>query len=162
MKQKTFVIQDDKVIEQLVMFLKTWPAGSEPWECVVRLHKKKREVIQNSLYWRWIGFAANELGMTKEDLHLDLKRRLLVPIYERDDPDFCEMLLSLRKLYAKGYRDDSKFIFKQMIGILSTTKATVKQFAEYLREFERDMAGKGIALPHKEDEYYDSFDIKRG
>jgi hypothetical protein len=160
MKQKTFILRDEKVIAHLIAFINAQP--KEPViEVVVREHKKKREVIQNSLYWRWITHACEELGMLKEDLHVDLKKRLLVPIYERDDEEYCDMILALRKLYTDGYKEDSQKLFDQVVKLTSTTSATVKQFAEYLREFERDMAGNGIVLPHKEDEYYDSLMIKR-
>jgi hypothetical protein len=159
-KQRTFIIKEDAVIDQLVMFLKTW-TSAEPWEVIVREHKRKREVIQNSLYWRWISYACEKLGMLKEDLHVDLKRRLLVPIYERDDPQYCEMILTLRRLYTDGFKEDSKKLFEQIVKLTSTTSANTKQFAEYLREFERDMASKGIVLPRKEDEYPFALMIKR-
>lgn len=156
MTQKTFVIQNEKVIEQLVMFLQTWPSGDGPWECVVRPHKKDRSLLQNSLYWMWVTVIGNEIGMTKEEVHEDLKRRMLVPIYERDDLLYCEMIQSLRKLYTQGFKEDAQKLHAHIVRLTSTTNATVKQFAEYLTEIERDMAGKGIYLPHPEDQYFDS------
>jgi len=159
MKSKTFILRDEKVIAHLIAFINAQP--KEPViEVVVRKYKKKREIIQNSLYWRWITHACEELGMLKEDLHFDLKRRLLCPIYMRDDPEYNEMIIMVKRLnhYQK---EAAELLGRKIVKLTSTTTANVKQFAEYLREFERDMAGNGIVLPHKEDEYYDSLMIKR-
>ena len=156
-KQRTFIIREDAVIDQLVMFLKTWPSD-EPWEVIVRPHKKDRSLLQNSLYWVWITEIANSWGWTKEDIHFDLRRRLLSPIYERDDLEYASALKALRDLYSRGFKKEANNLFDK---ICSSTTANVKQFTEYLTEIERDMMGKGIALPHPEDLYYDSLMIKQ-
>lgn len=159
MKQKTFVIRDAQVLSRLVAFIEAQPA-KPVIECIVRDHRKQREVIQNSLYWRWLTVIAYELGVTKEDVHYDCKKRMLVPIYERDDSGYAEMLYSIRRLYKHDPRDGNA-LFDQIVKLTSTTNATVKQFAEYLTEIERDMMGKGIALPHKEDQYWDALMINK-
>jgi len=157
MKSKTFILRDEKVIAHLIAFINAQP--KEPIiEVVVREHKKKRSLLQNSLYWLWVTIISNDLGMTKEDEHFDLRKRMLAPIYERDDLQYSEALKALRDLYSRGFKKEANNLFDQ---ITSTTTANVKQFAEYLTEIERDMMGKGIVLPHPEDLYYDSLMIKR-
>jgi hypothetical protein len=158
--KKTFIIKDESIIEKLVYFLRNWKE-SEPWEVIVRPYKADRSVSQNSLYWMWVTVVSNEIGLTKEEVHEDLKKRMLVPIYERDEPGYCEMVNSLRKLYTEGFREESKELHKQIVRLTSTTSATVKQFAEYLTEIERDMVGRGIFLPHPEDRYYEAIGTKQ-
>ena len=152
MKQRTFIVRDDEVIRTLVAFLETWPKDP-PFEVIVRPHKINRSLLQNSLYWKWATVIANEFGMTKEEIHEDLKRRLLVPIYERDDVQYAEMIHSLRKLYQQGFKQESQKLHAHVVRLTSTTNASVKQFAEYLTEIEKDMAGRGISLPHPGDLY---------
>jgi hypothetical protein len=156
-KQKTFVIRDETVLSRLIAFIN---AQDCLVECVVREHRKQRLVIQNSLYWFWCGFIGNELGLTKEDVHFDLKRRLLVPIYIRDDTQYNEMVQAVRHVHKLGAKTQAKLLEKEIVRLTSTTQANTKQFAEYLTEIERDMAGKGIVLPRKEDQYYDALMIK--
>jgi hypothetical protein len=160
MKQKTFILRDKTVLESLIIFLRS-QAETPLLEVVVKEHQKDRSLLQNSLYWRWVTVIANELGLTKEDCHDDLKKRILCRIFERDDPGYNSMIRSIRKLYTKGFKQEAAVMHKQIVKLTSTTSATVKQFAEYLTEIERDMIGKGIYLPHKEDQYYDALMIKQ-
>lgn len=160
MKRKTFVIRNESVIEQLVAFLRSFNDAEDPYEVIVRPHKKERSLLQNSLYWKWLTVIGNEYGVSKDDVHEDLKRRFLVSIYERDDLQYCEMIMTLRKMYTQGYKEDSKKLHDQVVRLTSTTNATVKQFAEYLTEIERDAASNDIALPHPEDLYNPAMGVK--
>lgn len=160
MKQKTFVIRDKNVLSRLVAFIEAQP--KKPLiEVVVKDHHKDRTLLQNSTLWLWITVIGHELGWTKEDVHFNLKKRMLVPIYERDDTGYACMINSIRKLHTDGFKEDSKLLAHQIVRLTSTTSATVKQFAEYLTEIERDMMGKGISLPHKEDQYFDALMLNK-
>lgn len=160
MKQKTFVIRNEQVISNLIEFINS-VRNERLIEVVVKDHHKDRNLLQNSLYWFWITIIAEEMGLTKEDVHFDLKKRILVRIFERDDEGYAEMIHSIRKLYTKGFKTESIKLHESIVKMTSTTSATVKQFAEYLTEIERDMANKGIILPRKEDQYYDSLMIPK-
>ncbi len=150
--KKTYVIRSDDEIKRLTAFLLARP--KEPLlEVVIREHKRNRSVAQNSLYWLWITVICNELGLLKEDCHDELKRRMLVPIYVRDDEGFAAMIHAVRKVYRDGFKVESKALADQIVKLTSTTNATTNQFTEYLNEIERDYADKGIALPHPEDQY---------
>lgn len=160
MKQKTFTLRDENVFKTMIAFIEAQPKGILI-EAVIREHKKDRSLRQNSLYWEWVTVISNELGMTKEDQHEDLKKRILVPIYERDDLGYAAMIQAIRRVYSQGLKDDANAMFEHIVRLTSTTNAKVKQFTEYLKEIERDMIGKGIALPHPEDRYYQAMGIKQ-
>jgi|GEM_PF-783692 len=160
MKSKTYIIRSDDQISRLNTFLTAQP--SEPvLEVIVQDHKQDRSVLQNSLYWLWNGIISDELGWTKEEVHEDLKRRLLVPIYTRDDLEYSAMIQAVRKVHTKGFKDEAKAMSKQIVKLTSTTTAKVKQFTEYLKDIENDMISKGIVLPHPEDRYYQAMEIKQ-
>jgi len=159
MKRRIFIIQSKASIKPVVDFLNSQPDTLD-LEVAIYERKQDRTVLQNSLMWLWITIIANELGLTKEDAHEDLKRRLLVPIYERDDLGFADMINAVRKVHTLGHKVEADKLAKQIIKLTSTTSATTKQFTEYLNEMERDMAGKGIILPHPEDRYNLSMGIK--
>lgn len=159
MKRRTFIIEHEIIIDNLVDFLRSLPLEPKI-EVIVQEQKKDRTLAQNSLLWTWITIIADELGETKEDVHDDLKKRLLVPIYERDEPGFAAMIQAVRKVHTLGHKKDAAAMAKQIVKLTSTTGATVKQFTEYLKEIERDMIGKGISLPHPVDRYFDAMGIK--
>lgn len=160
MKTRTFIIHSESEIKHLVAFLEAQP--EKPLiEVVVSEHKKDRTTAQNRLYQLWLTIIADELGETKEDEHYDLRRRILLPIYERDDSGYAEMLNSVRKVHRLGGKAEAKIQADFIIKHTSTTAATVKQFTEYLKEIERDMVSKGISLPHPEDRYYQAMGIKQ-
>lgn len=157
--RKTFIIHSKEQIERLSNFLLMQP--EKPLlEVVVSNHKKDRSALQNSLYWMWITIIADELGWLKEDVHSDLKKRILLRIYERDDDGYASMINTVRKLHTDGFKQDSKKLADQIIKLTSTVVATTKQFTEYLNEVERDMLTKGISLPHPEDRYQQAMGIK--
>lgn len=154
MKRRTYVIRSNDQIARLSTFLESQP--KEPLlEVIIQEHKKDRSVEQNQLYWRWIGVISEEWGWSKDEVHDNLRRRFLVPIYERDDIGYAAMIHSIRKVYSKGFKEDANAMFEHIVKLTSTTNAKVKQFTEYLKDIERDLASKGIILPRKEDEYYD-------
>ena len=159
MKKRTFVIRSEDIIARVNTFLTAQPK-SPLIEVVVRNYKKDRSLMQNALLWLWQTVISEELGWSKEEVHYDMKKRLLVPIYERDDLGYAGMIQAVRRVYAGGSRDDANAMFKQIVKLTSTTDANVKQFTEYLNDIERDMMSKGISLPHPEDRYYDAMGIK--
>jgi len=120
-------------------------------EVVIKEHKKDRSAEQNSLYWKWITIIADSLGETKEQLHEIYKDRFLVQIYERDDPEFSEMISSLRAIYRQGMKVEALALRKRIVALTSTTTATVAQFTEYLDDIQKDANSLSIRLPSLED-----------
>ena len=131
-------------------------------EVVIREHKKDRTAAQNALLWLWYTVIAGELGETKDDIHYMYKSQILVHIYERDDLEYAEIILSIRRIYRMtDMKDAALYLHKSIVKLTSTTTATVEQFTEYLNDIEKDCIGKGIVLPHPEDRYYEAMGIKR-
>ena len=157
----TFTIRTPEVKKTAMDFISMMPI--EPLhEVIVREHKKDRSAAQNSLYWYWLTMIGGEWGLTKDEVHKHYKAQLLVRIYERDDPEYGAMIESVRKVSQSGMKDDAQHLMNMIVDLTSTTKATVKQFTEFLNDIEKDAMGKGIVLPHPEDRYYEAMGIERG
>jgi hypothetical protein len=110
-----------------------------------------RRVAQNRLMWMWYTDLENTgqveiAGVTKDEWHEFMKKEFLVAIYERDNQDFAEMMESLRAVYRSGLTDETDNLFKHIVRETSTTKATVKQFSEYLNAIERWCHVRGVVL----------------
>jgi hypothetical protein len=126
-------------------------------EVVVREHKKDRSAAQHSLLWLWYTVIANEMGETKEDVHYFCKRRFLVPIFTRDDPDgYGAMVEAVRTVHRAGLKADSKKMADQIVKLTSTTDCTVAQFTEYLNDIEKHYITIGVSLPHPEDRWIEA------
>lgn len=120
-------------------------------EVVIREHKKDRSAEQNALYWQWLTIIGNELGESKEDVHERYKDGFLVHIYERDNPEYAEMVQALREVWKHGMRTEAVSLRKKIVALTSTTTATVKQMGEYMTEIERHAASLAIRLPQPEE-----------
>lgn len=120
-------------------------------EITIREHKKDRSADQNALYWQWLTIIGNELGESKEDCHERYKDGYLVQIYERDNPEYAEMVQALRTVWSQGMKQEAVYLRKKIVALTSTTTATVAQMGEYLSEIEKHAASLGIRLPFPED-----------
>lgn len=158
MTAKTFVLGSLDAVAAAVGYIQGQPSAPT-LEVIVREHKSDRSTAQNALYWLWVTVLAGEHGLTKEDVHADLKKRLLLPIYERDDLGYGAMVQAVRKVHTEGYREDAQALADEIVRLTSTTRANVDQFTEYLNEIEKDSVGKGIYLPHPEDRYREAMGV---
>ena len=120
-------------------------------EVKISEYKKDRSASQNALYWQWLTIIGNELGESKETMHERYKDGFLVQIFERDDPDYAEMIDTLRAVYGQGMKTQALALRKRIVALTSTTSANVKQMGEYMSEIEKQAASLGIRLPHPED-----------
>jgi len=121
-------------------------------ELVIRPYHKDRSAEQNSLYWKWLTVIGDHLGEPKDALHETYKDRWLVSIYERDNPDYAEMIQALRAVWHKGMKTEAVNLRKKVVAMTSTTTATVKQMNEYMTSIERHAAELGVRLPFPEDQ----------
>ncbi|MDT8419373.1 MAG: hypothetical protein RQ754_02990 [Desulfuromonadales bacterium] len=128
-----------------------------PKEVEIKEHKANRSVSQHRLMWVWNTVLGAELGESKEEIHERNKERFLVPIYERDDPEFAEMIEAVREVYRAGMQEKAQMLFRRIVKLTSTTTANVKQMTEYLDEIEKDAMNLNIYLPHPEDLYREAF-----
>ncbi len=120
-------------------------------EIEIREKKKDISANQRALYWKWLTIIGLELGETKEELHERYKDRFLTVIYERDDPDYAEMLETLRTVYREGMRDEALSLRRKVITLTSITTATTKQMSELMTDIEHEATSLGISLPHPDD-----------
>lgn len=127
----------------------------------IREHKKDRSAAQNALMWSWYTIIGNSLGEPKEEVHERYKERFLCHIYERDNPDYAEMMQSLRNIWRQGLKTESVGLCRKIVALTSTTTATVAQMAELLACIEHDAASLNIRLPHPDDQYYEAMGIKK-
>jgi len=150
MKHK-IIISSEELRNRAIQILRDLPLDVVH-EVEVREHKKDRSKDQNALYWKWLTVIGNELGESKEELHERYKDKFLVNIYERDDPDYAEMIQALREVWRHGMKAESIGLRKKIVALTSTTGATVHQMSEYMESIERDAASMAIRLPFPEDQ----------
>ena len=143
MTKKTWVVKNDdqrlKHMSYLAQKELPYTATDEDGE------KVKRSTATNRLYWLWVTQAANEWGDTKEGVHYDLKRRFLLKIYYRDSNSFAGMCDSIKALQDLDLDHYDK-IAAEVVGLVSTTKATDKQMSEYLDDIYRFCYAQGLFL----------------
>jgi hypothetical protein len=148
MKDKILIFTQESIIKAINL-IQALPLDSS-YEVIIRKYKKDRSAAQNSLYWEWLTIIGKELGESKEDVHERYKSNFLVNIYERDNPDYAEMLQTLRNIYSDGMRDEALNLREKIVMLTSTTTANVQQMQEYLENIEHDAANLGIRLPFME------------
>ena len=111
-----------------------------------------RSAAQNRLLWMMYTdmekTTVNEwAGRTQKDWHIEMKKRFLSPIYERDDPRYSLTIASLRGMYSAGLKEQSVSMFDWIVDEkISTTDASIKQFAEYLTKIHLFCGEFGIWL----------------
>jgi len=129
-----------------IAIIKALPLAPEH-EIIIREHKKDRSAGQNALMWVWLTIIGAYLGESKDDLHERFKDKWLVSIYERDDPEYAEMIQALRAVWRQGMKKEALELRKRIVALTSTTTATVPQMAEYLAEMENFAMRVGVKLP---------------
>ncbi len=120
-------------------------------EVITRDYKKDRSLNQNALYFKWLTIIGADLGESKETLHECYKDKFLVNIYTRDEPEYAEMIESLREVWKQGMKKEAIDLRKRIVALTSTTPATVAQMSEYMQNIDREAASLGIRLPHPDD-----------
>ena len=140
------------VIDEDSRFRATLRIKSKALPFTIRILKydEKRTLPQNSLMWDWITQISEHTGESKDEVHERFKDKFLSRIYERDDPDYAQMMESLRDVY-KLDKGTALKLRKDVIRMTSTTKATKKQMTEYLNDIKMDTFDKlGIILTSEE------------
>jgi hypothetical protein len=144
--KQTIVISSEELRNRAATILAALPLDPVH-EVVIRVHKKNRSVDQNRLLWEWLTIIGNALGESKEDVHERYKDKFLVQIFERDDPEYAEMVQSLREIWKQGMKKEAVSLRKRIVSFTSTTTANVAQMSEYLHCIELDAASLAIKLP---------------
>jgi len=124
--------------------------SEEVLEVVIQPEQRKRSLAQNRLYWLWMKHIADHVGDVDSGIHYDFKRRFLLKIYYRDSNSFaamCDSIKALQDLDLQHY----DMIAKEVVSLVSTTKATDKQMSEYLDDIYRFCYAQGLFLLIPED-----------
>lgn len=98
-------------------------------EIIIKRYRKKRTNRQNSLYWLWLNFIAEETGSDPDELHVYFKSKYL--------------------LDRSG----------KIPVVKSTTRLTTVEFSEYMDKITREVANVGITLPNPEDLYMEDYNF---
>lgn len=120
-------------------------SSDEILEVIVQPEQRKRSLATNRLYWLWVTQVADEWGDVKDGVHYDFKRRFLLKIYYRDSNSFAAMCDSIKALQDLDLDHYDK-IAAEVVGLVSTTKATDKQMSEYLDDIYRFCYAQGLFL----------------
>lgn len=142
----TFIIKTEEIRMRALVAIESLPL-EQVHEVLIRPYHKDRSAAQNSLYWKWMTIIGADLGESKDEVHENFKDKWLVSLYERDDPDYAEMIQSLRSVWQQGMKKEALDLRKRIVALTSTTTATVAQMSEYMQEIENFAVTLGIKLP---------------
>lgn len=119
------------------------------FEVIVKEYKVNRTLEQNALLWKWQGYIGEDLGYTKDEVHLEMKRKYLLGIMLAHKNDYPQVAAAWAKLTAAITEQD---VNDQLSGILSTTSLKVKHMSEYLKSVYLDAQNLNIILPDPRDQ----------
>ena len=137
MIQGTYLLKSHSDQVRLDIFLNQHrdSAYADGQPLVVRVSQKQedRSLAQNRLYWKWLKQWSDHQGTDKDSEHFFFKKKFLIGIYNRDDPEFAEMCRAIKTLKANE-QEEYEAIANHVIKLTSTRNATTAQFTEYLND----------------------------
>ncbi len=154
MKAQTFTINSIADMTRLQVVLMTgWkPAidGGKP--LVVKVTDKTEEytAAQRRLYFMWCTQFGKKFGDHQDAIHHDIKKRFLINIYYRDDPEFaamCDAVHALKESEPQHWHTIREHVIKET----SITKASKVQMSEFMDEFYRFAQKHGCHLTTPDD-----------
>ena len=101
----------------------------------IKVHRQKRTIKQNSLYFMWLACIRDETGNDVDTLHEYFKRKFL------------------------PWRSISVFD-DEVVQVSSTTSLNTKEFSEYMEKIKLDMINQAIFLPEPGEQGFDEFYAK--
>lgn len=125
-----FKVVNEQTKAAAISYIDKLPEGKK-YKVSVTLHRDRRSLSQNSLYWLWLNCISAETGNDVDALHDYFKGRFLS-----------------RKVEIFG--DECS------VGT-STTKLNTAEFTAFLDKVQQFAAGEGIILPNPEDLYFEQF-----
>ncbi|NWK62785.1 hypothetical protein HYI12_09400 [Acinetobacter sp. SwsAc3] len=154
----TLVIKSFEEVGRAIAYMHRHHADalSDGKPLVVRIDQKQedRSKAQNRLYWMWVAQFAKHQGTDKDTEHLFFKKQFLARIYNRDDVG------QYRKTFAavKVLKDQKHPMYQQVADglneLITTTDASVEQFAEYLNDIHAFCNKHGCWLSTPDDLMY--------
>ena len=151
--KKTVVLRSPEQFKQLLSYLDDIPKD-ELHEVTIKPHKSNISVQQRSYYWVILSAIEKHTGTTKEELHLEYKKRWLVDIFSQspdDHPGYGEMMESLREVYKRGMRGHARRFYDYVVKETSIMDALVPEMNEYIDNIIRIAAQElSFAIPAPE------------
>jgi hypothetical protein len=132
---KSILIDSALKQEATINFIKSLNLDKK-WRITIEPYKANRSTAQNSLYWMWVTIIGEDIGYSREELHVVMADKFL------------------------GY-EEIKAMGKEYQVLKSTKTLNAKEFTEYLNKIERQASELGVVLPHPDDLYYEAMGIKR-
>lgn len=111
--------------------------------------KANRTLEQNSLLWKWLTLMADDIGHTKEELHIEFKRKFCLPIMLANKKDYPEIYAAWERLTVTATELD---VVSALAPIISTTRLKVWHMSIYLKDIFNEAQGLGIRLPDPRDQ----------
>lgn len=160
MKKQTIILISSDQVERVGLFCNQALDSEKTHEVIIQEYKVNISGQQRKLYFFWLGIIGNELGYEKDELHLIMKKRFLIPIYIREHDGFAEMVEAVKKVKAQ---DEATWrtLADHILSNTSIMDAKVSEMKEYLTSIDRDAAGNNIVLPLPEDRELDNRVWKR-
>jgi hypothetical protein len=163
MKAKVIILDTQRSKENCTKFISELDT-TEKKSVTIKDYKMTRSIAQNRLYRAWCDDASktaiNEFaGWSPHEWHIEWKRMFLMPMYETAYDDIAELLETIREVWRQGMKQKAQDLVDFILGkttpeaIITTKRATVEQFTEYLDSIQRDCHSKGILL-RTDNEFY--------
>lgn len=129
MSDQSIILRTQAQIDLAVKVIsRARPDPEHPLEVLLRRHRKKRSLDQNSLYWLWLGIISRETGNDTDQLHEAFKQ-----------------------MFAEAQVAE---VFGRTVTTHSTAKMKVGEMSEYLDRVYAFAASEGIILPLPEDQRF--------
>ena len=151
----SLVIVNESVRARAIEAVRALPFN-EPHTVKIEPVEKNRSIAQHRLKWLWVSDVADFGGETKEETNHRLKKRFLVPIFERDDSEYAAMIETVREVHRQGMKEQAVKLFDRIVDMTRTSDASVKQMAEFLTDIEQDCGAVQIPLRRPEDLYMEA------
>ena len=156
----TVLLKDSATYNRVKALCKVAVVSDTVHEVVIKEYKVNTSDQQRKLYWKWITIMCDDLGYSKEDLHVEMKKKFLIPIYIREHEGFAEMVESLR-IVKKENHSQWLILSQHVLKETSIMDAKVKEMREYMTDVDNHAASLSIRLPLPEDQDLDKRIWKR-
>jgi hypothetical protein len=131
------IIVTERDREAFIDRLRGFPLGKNRYVAEYKIHRIKRSLKANKLYWLWLRCIKDETGNDDEILHQYFRKRYLPYIVKQ--------------------------VFEEEVAVIpSTANLDSKQFSDYLEHIRVEMLEQGIFLPQPQEQGWDEFYVRYG
>ena len=138
MQKAVFPIQSHADITKAISFMHTNYTQAinegKPLRVVIDQKQEDRSKAQNRLYWLWLSQWSKRQGTDKDTEHLFFKKQFLARIYHRDDVGQYRKTFTAVKVLKEQKHSMYQQVADGLNELISTTDASIDQFAEYLND----------------------------